>query len=412
MADFPKDYDLRQMRLISVTGEELDLRYVFVEMNLYEDIWSPTLSGDLTISDAQNLLMNFPIFGFEDLILEFGTPGKPIIKKKFRIYSGTHRELGKDRNLVYVMNFCTPEALNNYKVRVSKSYKGKLISEMVDDLHNNWLGGGDIEIEPSKYTYHYVIPNTHPIQAINWLSTRANPSNYKGANYLYWQTVAKFRFIPIEKCLEQKEKEEIFWQPANIRTDDEDHHKRRINEDLQSIQGYNINPVFNVRENQEQGMYGNELILHNQLTKTWQSLTFDYYKTFQEYKHLYPTNPLYSKKRQDLHHKNNRLKYYTEGHDPTYPFRAEEWLRIRVSQLRQLHNIIVTTSLPGNSNLITGDVVKYEMPSPEPPINNEQVIDKYFRGRFLIVGIRHKLDQKSYSTVLELVKDSVFTAYP
>jgi hypothetical protein len=410
MADFPKDYNLKELTLTLCTGEIWDIRYIYHELNIFEDIWSPTMSGSVLISDTQNRLANFPIFGFETLTIGLETPGKGLLSKTFRVYSATDRHLGKDRNLAYILNFCADEAWKNYKVRVSKSYKSKQIHEIVADLHNTWLGGGTIEIEPSKYIHHIIIPNLHPIQGIQWLSTRANPSSYNGANYLYYQTFDKFYWIPIEKCLEKGPVQDIIYQPANVRQSGT-HHARTINQDLEAIQAYTVDFYSDVRENQEQGMYASELITHSHVRKKWERFTWDYVGNFDKHKHLYPGNKLYSNSRQDLHNKANKFKMYSTGVAP-FLNQVDRWLLDRVSQLQQLQNIKLSVSVPGNSNLKVGDVVKFEMPSPEPPQNNQQMVDKHYRGKFLISGIRHKVDQKQYVTVLELVKDSVFEAYP
>jgi hypothetical protein len=97
----------------------------------------------------------------------------------------TDRALVRERELAYILHFVTPETITNLKTRVSKSYKGMIISDIVDDLHNNWLSGGPIDIEPTKFQHHIIIPNISPIQAINWLCTHANSAGYKGSNYLY-----------------------------------------------------------------------------------------------------------------------------------------------------------------------------------------------------------------------------------
>lgn len=410
MADFPKDYNLKEITLVLSTGEEWDIRYIYHELNIFEDIWSPTMSGNVLISDTMNRLANYPIIGFETLRIGLETPGKVLLQKSFRVYSATDRHLGKDRNLAYILNFCSDEAWKNYNIRVSKSYKSKMIHEIVEDLHNTWLGGDTIEIEPAKYLHHIIIPNLHPIQGIQWLSTRANPSSYNGANYLYFQTFEKFYWIPIEKCLEKPVKQDIIFQPANVRQSGQSH-ARTINEDLEAIQAYTVDFYSDVRENQEQGMYASELITHNHAEKKWQRYSWDYVKDFDKHKHLYPGNKLYSNARPDIHNSANRIKFYSTGVAP-FVNQVDRWLLDRISQLQQLQNIKLSVSIPGNSNLKVGDVINFEMPSPEPPQNNKQVVDKHYRGKFLISGIRHKLDQQKYVTQLELVKDSVFEAYP
>lgn len=410
MADFPKDYNLKDLSIVLTTGEEWDIRFIYAELNIFEDMWSPTMSGSLLISDTKNRLANYPIFGFETLRIKLETPGRPTLEKEFRIYSITDRHLGKDRNLAYVLNFCSDEAWKNYKVRVSKSYKSKMIHEIVDDLHNTWLGGTEIEIEPTKYLHHIIIPNLNPIQAIQWLTTRANPSSYSGSNYHYFQTFDRFYWIPIEKCFEKPSKQDIIFQPANVRQSG-NYHARDVNLDIDAIQAYTVDFYSDIRENQEQGMYGSTLITHNQITKKWARSTWDYVKDFDKHKHLYPGNKLYSAARPDLHSPNNHFKMYSTGGD-TFPFQTDQWLLDRVTQLQQLQNIKLSVSIPGNSNLKVGDIITFEMPSPEPPIENKQVVDKFYRGKFLISGIRHKVDQQKYVTALELIKDSVFEAYP
>ncbi len=68
--------------------------------------------------------------------------------------------------------------------------------------------------------------------------------------------------------------------------------------------------------------------------------------------------------------------------------------------------------VPGDSERTIGEVVEFNLPSPEPPVNNQQVDDKFYRGKFLVQSVRHIIDIDKYRTVLELVKDSVFTQYP
>lgn len=373
------------------------------------------MSGSVLISDTKNRLSNWagessaPIFGFETLHITLETPGKGSMTKDFRIYSITDRHLGKDRNLVYVLNFVADEAWKNYNKRVSKSYKNKRIHEIVQDVYGQ-LGGGSIQVEPTKFNHHIIIPNLHPIQAINWLSTRANPASYQGSNYLFWQTFDSHYWWPVEKLLEKGPKQSILFQPANVRQSG-GYHAREVNLDIEAIQEYKFDNYSDVRENQEQGMYGSELITHSHVRKKWERYTWDYVGQFDKHKHLYPGNKLYSNSRQDLNKKENKFKLHTTGVDP-FLFQVDRWLLDRVSQLQQLQNVKLTVHVPGNSNLRVGDVINYDMPSPEPPVSNQQQIDKYYRGKFLISGIRHKVNQKEYVTGLELIKDSVFTAYP
>ena len=45
------------------------------ELNLYEDIYSPIVSGDITLTDTVGLIESFPIIGEEILDVSFSTAG-------------------------------------------------------------------------------------------------------------------------------------------------------------------------------------------------------------------------------------------------------------------------------------------------------------------------------------------------
>jgi hypothetical protein len=411
--DFTKDFELVTLDLTTATGVTYNLRFIMVEINVYEDIWSNNITCDIVINDAKNQLMNMPIFGYETLNLEFRTPEKGLWSKTLRLVRITDRKLLRERELGYVLHFITPEAVTNLKTRVSKSYKGKLISDIVDDLHNNWLGGGPIDIETTKFQHHIIIPNIAPIHAINWLTTHANPAGYEGSNYLYYEDKDKFRFVTMESRLEKGPVKTYLFQVANVRKDEVGHKPQDFSTNVVAVEAYTFDHHSDILDNMKTGMYGNELLTHSHSRKVWRRYTFDYPGSFDQYKHLYPSNYLESRAKQDTNKKDSKLKLHSTGHDQDgYEFRVDKWLPVRISQLQQLHNIKLTITVPGDSERTVGEVVLFNLPSPEPPVNNNQIDDKYYQGKYLVQSVRHIIDVDKYRTVMELVKDSVFTQYP
>lgn len=413
MASYTGDFEIKNLVLTTVDGLEHNIRFILTELNVYEDIWNNQITCDVLVNDATNMIQNLPLFGFETLLLEFRTmPDKQLFSKTFRLVRITDRKLIRDRQAGYIMHFVTSEAVNNLKVRVSKSYKGKLISDIVSDLHNKWLVGGPIDIEPTKYQHHIIIPKLNPCHAINWLCTRANSVNYNGANYLYYQDKDQFRFVSIESRLALDIAKYYTFHTANIRLDQVGHHPEDLEANAIAIQAHTFDHYSDLLENLQAGMYGNELITHSQSRKLWKSYGFDYPTSFDKYKHLHPSNLLYNPKFQDST-SNSKLKLHSAGHDEDgYPFLAESWIPSRISQLQQLQNIKVSITIPGDSERTVGQIVELRIPSPEPPIENKQIDDKYYSGRYLIQGLRHKIDTEKYQTVMTLVKDSTLVKYP
>ena len=78
------DFNITKMSLTSAnldietgTGANfLDLTTsVWHELNFYEDIYSPIVSGDITLTDTVGLIESFPIIGEEILDVSFSTAG-------------------------------------------------------------------------------------------------------------------------------------------------------------------------------------------------------------------------------------------------------------------------------------------------------------------------------------------------
>src|SRR5271165_4098650 len=104
-ASYTGDFELVNLILTTVDGQDYNLRFVMNEINVYEDIWSNRITCDLLVNDATNMIQNLPIFGFETLLLEFRTPNKGLFSKTFRLVRITNRQLIRDRYLGYVMHF-------------------------------------------------------------------------------------------------------------------------------------------------------------------------------------------------------------------------------------------------------------------------------------------------------------------
>ena len=66
LPSFPGDYEIKECRLYSPhkpLGGYIDLRQTFAELNIYEDIFSPTLQMDITLVDGIGLEELLPIMG-------------------------------------------------------------------------------------------------------------------------------------------------------------------------------------------------------------------------------------------------------------------------------------------------------------------------------------------------------------
>ena len=65
---------IEQLKLINSSDEVIDLSEFVVEINIYEDIFSNYLRGNIVVTDSRNLIDKFNIHGEEFLNVKLRTP--------------------------------------------------------------------------------------------------------------------------------------------------------------------------------------------------------------------------------------------------------------------------------------------------------------------------------------------------
>lgn len=223
---------------------------VWHELNFYEDIYSPIVSGDITLTDTVGLIESFPIIGEEILDVSFSTAGvapPPIpvdgaaagspppseapkaIINRFRVYKIDPPVQVTDNSRTIKLYFVIDNQFTNLLSKVRKIYptienitntttvsndKTYTHADMARDIFYDFFIGAKkpprqpatrkpFLVEPTRYKSEIVIPNWNPFKAISFLASKsvsANPET-KGANFVFYQTLHGFRFVSIETLM-------------------------------------------------------------------------------------------------------------------------------------------------------------------------------------------------------------------
>ena len=67
------EYDLVEINLFTSSGNVINLMAAYQSLNIYENMFSNSLSGTLLFIDTNNLVMNAPIVGQEFLSFKIKT---------------------------------------------------------------------------------------------------------------------------------------------------------------------------------------------------------------------------------------------------------------------------------------------------------------------------------------------------
>ena len=124
----PGKYTLNDISLFSeVTGFRVPLTSVtqVLEFNLYENIFSESISGNIVVVDTNNLIANMPIIGNEQLqILLFTETNIEQNEDKLfitlRVYSIDNYKKENIGTSAYIISFASDEYIKNHSTKNSK----------------------------------------------------------------------------------------------------------------------------------------------------------------------------------------------------------------------------------------------------------------------------------------------------
>jgi hypothetical protein len=102
---------------------------------------------------------------------------------------------------------------------------------------------------------------------------------------------------------------------------------------------------------------------------------------------------------------------YIKEKDTIRPYLPEDFFLGRISQKQQLLKNVIQASVSGDPRVKVGQVVEFNPPEilGITGAKNPEMPDKWLKGRYLVVGVLHALNQAQYSMHLQLVKDGFAT---
>lgn len=390
------DYNLKD---ITIRG--ISVRQIFQEFNLYEDLFSPTLTGELLLSDSLNLSLNFPIIGGEEVLIEFGTPSLDNIKIKFIVSAMPQRILQKERAQVIQLSLVSSEVFTDIKTRVSRSWKETKASEVVRTLLAKYLETDkEIEIEETLFPKSFVVPGWSPFETIFWLAKRNRPvTEYKDPSLVFFETTKGYQFVSLASLFSKPVSKTFHYSNKNIRSL-ERFASRTIDNDMRNILSYKIKS-FDIPRAMRSGYLGNRMLSVNPFDRTFKSVE------------ALPS---------DFETMNSSLPIPSSFEDPTNLFQMickptnvyegmansflDEIIPFRQTRMNSLFQYGLEFTIPGDSSLRVGNMINVQIPSPEPQEEKITKMDSNISGNHLITALRHQVTLEKYTCHLETALDS------
>ena len=133
--NYPTDYNLKTLNLITpLQPSGVNLMPFMVELNLFEDLYGSTISGEVILQDSLGLISSYGLNGTEfiQIQLQKSSTDTDFYSRNFRVYRIGERVVGDNNDYeVFSLLFCSEEFMLSEQYRISKSFKGQQISTII-----------------------------------------------------------------------------------------------------------------------------------------------------------------------------------------------------------------------------------------------------------------------------------------
>ncbi len=441
------DYDVRTFKLITATGQSIDIEPLTVEFSLYQSLFEHYMQCDLVLNDSLGLLNTInPLKGGDiqggfsggDLLVvsyKSNDDSLPYKTNVFVLYEMTDRKRIEENSEAYFFSGISVEAYTASSNKISRAYGGgsgnntsKMIESIIKEflLSTNSTGvyaslkqfvsysiSKEIDIEQTNGNHKFVIPNLSVDDSIEFICKEADSDDHI-PYFMFYENSSGFNFKNLGSLIQQEPKETYTYTPSNYSNGYKDKPKEEYTE-ATNIRSFDVIKQSDYLQNQDSGMFRSRSIYLDVLRKSKREVIYKYddyfpkFKKLQEYK-IPGSDP------ELMGDSVVRMATSRFGHDTDSLFLDEtpavkkhsETAAQSDSYFSHIFNTQVEVVIPGDSELDVGDVIYLNIPPATNVLDQALTSDKYLSGKYLITKLRNKFldDSESMSTVLECVKDT------
>ena len=460
----PGDVVYNEVLLISDGAGVIDISDYVVEINIYEDIFSPCLHGNIIIRDTQNLIEKVPLIGDEILTLDISTPeiagpsetAPPYdptnyIQKSFAVYAIKNRFLSnEDKEQLYSMYFISIEGMLDNVSYLCQKFEGttdeiakKVFDDSFRDIARYTNGKNTKETSPKTGLYigdaphtskvSFVPPMWTPFQIMNYLAKRAIGTKIPDApTYLFYETTKSFYFCSVSDLI--KSQLDAGYVANKFKYRKKEHEEQMgtnaIKNGYSHIENLEFLTNMDVLQGQDLGHFASSLATLDMVNKEYVGTVYDHGFEFQKYPHLgnYESamNDVSPTKKEKKYNsifpanviRSSDSKVFIEtihkgvldsSDDDLMNLHPEKYVQQRNSLFSDITTMKMKITVPGRTNMEVGTIIDLDYPSVSPNRDKsatEEIRDKWISGYYMITAIHHQITKIRHNAILEISKDS------
>lgn len=392
-----RDYRVVGISFIGSTGVAQDISNLCIELQVRQDMFLGFMNGEVLINDAIDIHTQFAMHGNEYLLIHITEPGKSVaINKAFRIYKISDRvQAQSGSSQRYVLYFVSDELLQSQTMKISKGYKDTTVTDIVNDILQNYLKlpMNRLILDSTNKPVSVIIPNYRPLEAINWLASRAHTRN--DTCWFFYENLDGYNFRSVQSLYRDPPAFANEFKLESKKTE------KNIEEDKFTIDDFEVKKDFDSLSQAGNGGNAMKLLQLNPMDQSFES--FDYSQEDLETMHGNPSmsNPKNLFEKSEAH-----LMCYIDT------MGTSNWVK-RTMTMTNLNNSLIQITVPGNMLLQAGRTINIKLPYSTIPSEGD-MWDERKSGKYLIMAVNLKFDllNHRYISILLLGRDSVPVPLP
>jgi hypothetical protein len=408
---FAGDVSIDQCIIYTNSGLKQDITPQVIAITIYEDIFSPFMTGSLTVRESFDLVNLFPFIGEEMLNIEVSTPTldtKKNIKGSFYIYKMTDRVLLGDKQVAYVLHFISPEAIVDLNKKISRGYQGKsheIVSSAVSSGLNGLQSTKEVFAEQSSKVLKFVSNYWSPTRLIQYCTENA-VSGSGAANYVFFENRYGFYFVTLDS-LNANGLYQAFTKDAYIR-DSLPNGKdiKNIPEDYRRVEQIVIPVAYDYMDRIRSGMYASKLVSFDITKKQYKIKN---YKLSGGGNQLNPNN-VFSNPISNASSLLINFPRSTANFTDFLDVSNYKTVQKRISSMQLAESNKVEITVAGRCDYTAGQKVSLTLNKIQPVDSEDDsnnLIDRMFSGFYLIGAVNHYITRHRHECHMELIKDSL-----
>jgi hypothetical protein len=377
-------------------------------LNIFEDIYSPTISGTINIVDTKGIIQDLPLSGTDFIDIEYETPGfasELKVSSRFVIFKITDRVVLNTHKQMYNIHFMSEEAHIDTSTKLSKAYKGSA-SSVANNILNTIGSKKKRFFSEGSNNITFVSPFWSPFKIINYYTSNSVNPLTKFSNFVFYETVRGFILTSLDYLFKKEPKVTYFYDANPRRTESG---SKDIIAEWSAISDIHFFPPFDNIERVTAGMYENMSYIHDITSKSLNVLRYKYQDSFKKEASIHLGNyplvkPLEVNPRIVTHKNIMNLSHPSMDYDLTGVNKNS-----RIPLLYDLEMLRIDITVHGRTDISAGDIVKFNMlrfkeVAGDTGLENRD--DMYYTGKYIVTSVNHRIASNKHEMILQLSKNA------